>query len=155
MIPHADNFRALADYLWSLPDDYEHFDMRNYLKVTEDEKDNTPIYTAAADGAQILGDCGTVGCALGHAFAAGVVPRLYPGHWLELSRKYFTEPHSDMWEWCFSPLWKNVDNTPKGAAKRIYYALEHKIYDGFTGEDVKTLRKLVTVYQDMEPRSAK
>lgn len=138
---HRRNLRILADYLMALPYDYEHFDMFTYF--------SSPF---AGDGSKrFLEDnplkvsinyCGSVACALGHAPIAldidlGVSNETEPGDPYSFWRR-FSDLHLipggtlDMagnvnwsaWRWCFASSWKDIDNTPYGAAQRIYTLLE-------------------------------
>lgn len=85
------NLTTLADYLESLPEDYAHFDMEQYIDhrggcdLTEaldeetqkalkyDDYCTTTESTVFARSAeQFLNNCGTVACALGHGPSAGI-----------------------------------------------------------------------------------
>lgn len=69
--------------------------------------------------------CGTVGCALGHGPEAGISGREYT-MWTEYCKQEFgLSWGSDAWLWCFSGRWSSYDNTPRGAAKRMQYLLQH------------------------------
>ncbi len=69
--------------------------------------------------------CGTVGCAVGHGPYAGI--RKFKNEtWREYSNRVFGLD-SEEWDWCFCGGWVYVDNTPKGAAKRIEYLLNHGV----------------------------
>lgn len=68
--------------------------------------------------------CGTVGCAAGHFPAAGIKP-FNAEFWNEyITRTTGFNPFCYEWEWCFGPDWRDVDNTPEGAAKRILWLLD-------------------------------
>jgi hypothetical protein len=120
---HKDNLLKLAAYLETLPDDYEQFDMTGYMMARdghywdslEIEERSKPV-------------CGTVACAVGHGPAAGI--RLYGDHsWEDYSDRVFGEFEDtpSCWDYMFSSIWSEIDNTPKGAAARIrkYVALGH------------------------------
>lgn len=115
------NLRQLATYLSALPDGYGQFDMGNY-------RAKGAIVDGAAGFPRKLNDCGTVACALGHGPNAGIAPE-GSRTWLAYSSDHFISPSQDetepYWEWCFSGLWMDSDNTPKGAAARINWMLDH------------------------------
>ena len=89
-------------------------------------------------------DCGSIGCALGWApFVEGLESQTEDLHynreygcWCVHFDKYCERVfglyifHPE-WEWCFSPRWKDVDNTPKGAARRIEYLVRHGVPEGW------------------------
>jgi len=110
------NLETLATYLEALPIGYEHFDMASYLR-----KDDRYIYMVA--DANIIGDCGTVACAVGHGPTAGIAATDYE-NWDDYSDRVF-DLSSTEWSWCFSSSWSTTDNTHQGAAKRIRHMLEH------------------------------
>jgi len=136
------NLKLLADYLWNLPEGYDHFEIREF---NADAK--YPVDIDAQAG------CNTVACAVGHApYVEGLPKPLGCEYWADYSERIFNLDTPDRcggWDWCFSPSWYNADNTPKGAAKRIYYLLSLEgeddlpIFD-FTEDDV-------ALYQDMTP----
>lgn len=104
---HEQNLRKLAAYLLALPEGYERFHMASF--------------------------CGTSACALGHGPDAGI-PR-QSDDWMRYAAESFglgsTAQHWVLhsWQWCFSPDWAKVDNTPHGAAKRILWMLENGVPD--------------------------
>lgn len=114
------NLELLADYLMTLPEGYEHFDMATY---NEDE-------VGAINNSS---HCGTSACALGHAPYVKGLPAVEEDPIIEDHPDFDTycevvfniHTDSDEWAWLFSQDWDDVDNTPKGAAKRIYWMLEH------------------------------
>ena len=134
------NLKLLADYLWGLPDDYGRFDMNIFQTVGYKPSD---AYT----------ECNTAACALGHSpYVEGLPDPLEGDSWKDYSKRIFDlDPDLLLgWGWCFSGQWSVVDNTPKGAAKRIYYLLnlngEKDLPDFlFATKDVALL------YQDMNP----
>lgn len=68
-------------------------------------------------------ECGTVGCALGHGPAAGV--EALPGEsWYDYACRAFEGGDWILSWWLFSVSWVSHDNTPQGAADRIFYFLE-------------------------------
>lgn len=83
-------------------------------------------------------ECGTVHCAAGFGVAIGF-PKLTDESWAFYVRKVFgIIVGSSGYDWCFNSRWAHVDNTPQGAAKRIYWMLKHgipknyheQLYDG-------------------------
>jgi hypothetical protein len=109
--------RKLANYLLSLPEDYEKFDMGSFLVKDGiacwyvDEIDKTTLHT-----------CGTSACALGHAPSIFRVPKDCVD-WGDLAEHLFGLG-GDEWDWCFDGGWVDVDNTHTGAAKRILWLLD-------------------------------
>lgn len=79
-------------------------------------------------GAEKLIECGSIGCALGHAPYAGIRKKRSENWWEYGQRCFVSGTNSDpVWNWCFSSYWTSRDNTPDGAAKRIVYALRHGV----------------------------
>jgi len=123
-INQRQNLRTLADYLAQLPKGYEHFDMAYYYLIRE--------------------GCGTTACALGHAPSAGIIT-LENETWEEFSKRVFGIADDDRdivageftkdWEWLFSENWQYIDNTPHGAAARIFIYL----YGGVPKEFIKAV----------------
>lgn len=124
------NLKQLADYLAALPEDYDHFDMRYYA------------YYTSYVGAEILNidadfynKCGTAACAVGHGPAAGIQTDGY-NSWMEYAvENFIPEDNDDVFTWLFDEDWAFVDNTPNGAAKRIYWYLKHgRVPDDFRSQ---------------------
>lgn len=116
------NLKKLAKYLYNLPDDYQHFDMSIFCG-TEDV--NFELYEVSKE---TYSQCGAVACALGHGIAAGIKPYKKAKNWEDYSYENFgISVSSEEWDWCFTVFWNHVDNTPKGAAKRIMLMLESGI----------------------------
>ena len=113
------NLEKLANYLISLPEDYEHFSMESfyYLKGVNDF--TLPGLRAEKDYKELikLNKCGTVACAVGHGPAAGIPLRNFKSWW-SYSNKSFTNDNKE-WEWCFGGGWYIVDDTARGAGVRI------------------------------------
>lgn len=122
---HYDNLLKLADYLDTLPVDYEHFNMSNYCINSETGFD--PIEVA-----EVIHECGTIACLAGHGPMAGIAPEPTPvpesQGWLSYIKENFgvSEEEDDF---LFSGRWWRVDNTHRGGAARIRYFLEHGIPD--------------------------
>lgn len=117
------NLEKLAAYLEKLPTNYRHFSMWDFSRVDGVE---TSDYS---DLIKYPSECGAVACAVGHGPAAGI-PARHGEDWNEYSDRMF-DLFEDDWQWCFSPLWLTVDDTPQGAAKRIRYLLEHGVPEDF------------------------
>lgn len=103
--------KILADYVWNLPEDYEYFNMAFY-----------GVFGKPAEMTKIFG---TPGCFIGHGPAAGIKPKKFE-EWEDYSERVTgLDILSQEWDWLFDEDWKRIDNTPKGAAQRAYYLLEH------------------------------
>ena len=118
------NLLKLSDFLEKLPQ--EKFDMTHYrsddngFQVSYESKNN----------------CGTAGCALGWApFIKGLEPvkkeffKREDFSWALYTRRVFdisvVDTSCAFWMWLFSWDWKDIDNTPQGAAKRIRYLVRY------------------------------
>lgn len=91
--------------------------------------------------------CGAVGCAVGLATFL-VAPKLIGELFMRYSERLFglydvpfplrVNPHEifrhSAWQWCFSGLWDQVDNTPEGAAARINFLLERGLPRNFNAQ---------------------
>jgi len=95
------NLLTLARYLWDLPQLW--FDMEFFQKTDS---------------------CHTIGCALGHGPSAGIL-KLEGEEWLAYGNRAFNGRDCDGYFWIFRGTWGDVDNTPRGAAKRILCLLRH------------------------------
>jgi hypothetical protein len=121
---NKENLKLLAEYLLSLPENYEHFDMCVY---------NDDVATDAFNSA----GCGTAACALGHAPYVPGLPSKFICSWATYANEVFDLHINDSaWDWCFNAFWYDEDNTPHGAAKRILYLIEHGMPEGFSYEDI-------------------
>jgi len=95
-----------------------------------------------------LDNCGTVGCALGWG---PFIPELKPSKvdfydfdgslsWCTYARKFITQgdnPHGyKAWNWCFHEKWTRIDDTPTGAALRIYELLVNGVPEN-AGDQMK------------------
>lgn len=102
------NLKKLALYVWhNVPQ--AQFDMRDF----------------SADGPMENHKCGTVACMVGHGPAAGISPVGFSA-WNTYSFARFCLL-GNQWTWMFGGAWKRADNTPKGGAQRIFYALKHGV----------------------------
>lgn len=129
------NLAKLADYLETLPNDLETFDMGDFY-VRDDEDTIEYITTGETH-------CGTPACALGHGPAAGIIMSsenletyksvLYNSAWRSYLNN-FVEGHflSTPAEWLFAGAWVAIDNTPHGAAARIWAYLDNETSDVVT-----------------------
>lgn len=133
------NLQKLADYLWALPDDYEGFDMGMF----HPQFDNATVFSP---------ECGTAACAVGHAPLAGIKPRRRE-EWHDYSHRTLIGG-GDEWLWCFSAAWRGVDNTTKGAAKRIYWLLENGAAPNKYDDSTRTCRAAAPLYANQQPVKA-
>jgi hypothetical protein len=128
---HKANLLKLAAYLDTLPDDYERFDMYEYMK----DEDGDVVWITT----QNKPTCGTVACAIGHGPSAGV--RVYGDtDWGDYADRVFGRLPDRCFDYMFSSGWTYYDNTPKGAAARIrtYVALG-AAPEGWSYEDAKVM----------------
>lgn len=137
---NIDNLTKLAAYLEGLPADYEHFDMHYYF---DSDKYNAAHYMKDST---IINECGSVACALGHGFAAGVEPEkaaryMYGVHWYKYSEQ-FVGYDMTLQVFLFVADWQYIDNTHHGAAARIRYVL-----DGGELPSGAPLKDMIELYQ--------
>jgi hypothetical protein len=103
------NLLKLADHLMNKP-------LMAEFKMDTFSNNYARSYDAATD-------CGTAGCAIGHATYI-ISPKLSGEDWMDYSERLFgLSRYSDEWSWCFGSMWAAVDNSPQGAAQRIIYLL--------------------------------
>jgi len=85
--------------------------------------------------------CGTAACAAGHATALFDPEK--DETWHEYIERVFGIKSKFVanreWYWLFSSVWKNIDNTPTGAALRILYMLDNGVPASF-GEYIGSQR---------------
>ncbi|UTS52090.1 hypothetical protein [Synechococcus phage BUCT-ZZ01] len=133
---NTENLLKLAKFLSNLPDDYKCFDMSTYFFDSELREDRPQIV-----------DEHCIACALGHGPTAGIGPdKVTMGAWMRYADTYFSKSPV-MRRWIFSPVWARIDNTPKGAAQRILYAIKNGPIGGFD-----PMNNIVEVYKDVELR---
>lgn len=106
--------------------------LRDFLPIVD--QDNFHMGWFAADGngcielhelKEVKHTCGTAGCAIGWAPAAGIKPLKGEG-WVEYSERVFGYAcNSTTWEYMFSSDWSDVDNSTTGAAERIGFVLKN------------------------------
>ena len=113
------NLRKLSKYLKSLPKDYENFGMKDFYNIGDKFRSNL---IQDKDNIIPIEPCNTVACAVGHGPSAGI-KEIVGEDWVDYLERVFTEDE-DEFEWCFSGLWVDTDNTPAGAAKRIDIMIE-------------------------------
>lgn len=107
------NLRTLAEYLLS-DNLVAQFDMSKFTEYSMWEED-THL------------NCGTVGCAVGHGPYAGIRKKKRED-WIDYARRVFgCSEDNNLFVWAFSGSWVTYDNTAKGAAKRILYAIEYGV----------------------------
>lgn len=140
---NRNNLERLATYLESLPEDYSHFHMGDYLRgnvvssVSARIRRNNEMLNYARNNGGFL-HCAYAACAVGHGPAAGIlVPQRYllndsTVNWLSYNLALFTEESSaNGWppihEFLFSSVWMTIDNHHWGAAARIRYALADEV----------------------------
>ncbi len=126
------NLDKLANHLLALPKNYQHFCMRNFCEILEEEEDENSVRnfsfpSPASNFVVNLQSCDTIACALGHGIAAGIKNKLGYESWWAYGDEYFidSDKEKSKWEWCFDSGWAERDNTPQGAGKRIKWLLEN------------------------------
>jgi hypothetical protein len=136
------NLRKLANYLLNLPKGYVHFDMNLIAEIPSSSEDGPePI-----DAAKFFKNCGAVGCALGHGPAAGIKAHAWEDWFSYCQRVFGFDDQSAGWSWAFDESWRELDNTPQGAALRIFYMLDFGIPSKFTGADQEHFGKYKNAY---------
>lgn len=128
------NLKVLAKYLASLPTDYKRFTMGEfYIRPYHDFA--SPL-NKLDDPERV--SCGTVACAVGHAPSAGIPvideDKTWTGYAFRALVPDSDADGVDAFLWMFGAGWENTDNTPRGAAKRIKYYLEHGIPSNATAQ---------------------
>lgn len=79
--------------------------------------------------------CGSVGCAVGYGPRAGIPSVSSDLGWGDYTVRCLTDD-VDVDNWCFCGGWQDEDNTPRGAAKRILWALLHGVPEDFRTHDI-------------------
>jgi hypothetical protein len=119
-----ENLLKLADYLATLPKGYKHFEMAVFFCFDKKENDRQ---TTPPQIIRYKRGCGTIACAVGHGPTAGIENKGWR-KWGEYTQGAFgIDTFSGDFQFLFSSDWSHYDNTPQGAANRIYYALQHGI----------------------------
>ena len=109
------NLTNLMHFLWSLPDDYEKFNMRDWISTNE--------YVKYKPQDVVSNLCGTSACAAGHAAVLGIGnPERYD-YWDDYTIEAFGEGAAcdSLWDM----HWAYTFPTPKHAALRIAHYLKH------------------------------
>jgi hypothetical protein len=101
------NLVKLARFLWVLPQ------CKFSMGLFSDHGDDGPRGAAHT--------CPAVGCAVGWGPAAGIEPLCTDRDWYAYADRVFGD--DGLHDWCFHSGWALSDETPKGAAKRILWAL--------------------------------
>jgi len=131
------NLKKLADYLDTLPDDYDAFNMRSFIRLNNYNgwglADNREDYLLCKAS---LHECGSVACAVGHGPAAGICMTPLEAQmreWNGYTDRCFVDSASEAFSWMFGGLWgfADGDNTPRGAAARIRYYLDRGVPSDF------------------------
>ena len=106
------NLKLLADFLSTRVVD-DKFDMCSYSSLDRPPVDVDKI------------DCGTTACAVGWGpVVPGLSSLALHETWGDYCFRVFeVRFFTTLWDFLFSGLWYNVDNTPRGAAARIYAML--------------------------------
>ena len=138
-----ENLNRLADHLWNLPRSRTRFDMEQYADIRgSDCRVATPgQFRAVIDR---YPSCNTVACAAGHlVMLEGVSPprrgEEWSGYILRLTGIDIEGPRTmAVFHWLFHANWSSVDNTPRGAAQRIWwflrYGLPNDVYSQMNGK---------------------
>lgn len=77
----------------------------------------------------LLSDCGTIGCAVGHGPYAGINKEVNEDWLLYSYRAFGIDFEFIEWDFCFSGEWENHDNTALGAAKRLEFFTDKNPYE--------------------------
>ena len=140
--PRRANLVILADFLDRAvpPPKFEMYMYISRESVEGQVLDHSYIYAIAeakdwpiAATQELYSHCNTAACAAGHGPLAGIEPLEYET-WNAYVRRCFVDTHygsgvSREFNWLFASDWTFFDNTPRGAAARIRYFLEHGVPD--------------------------
>lgn len=134
---NKENLLVLAAYLETLPENYEHFEMQDYMQNGDRTKYSTYALT---NGGVARTTCGAAACAVGHGPAAGFLfqpeecfttdmwvtelddyVNMEMPAWEEYASRVFCDSgeYHDEYVYMFGGFWARIDNTPWGAAARI------------------------------------
>ena len=117
------NLEKLALFLQKLPK--KSFDMEFYRVKFTIDADGDVVEEQQFQPRQWK--CGSVGCAIGWGPAAGISIPKDVTNWISYSNRQLGANEDDVWLWCFDADWVGRNSTPKGAARRILYILEHGV----------------------------
>lgn len=138
------NLTKLADFLEKHEELTEStFDMNVFHGTREENVDEIKVNVNPVNSTY---ECGTTACAAGHGPAAGVSP-LKGETWPQYCKRAFgvsTNPGRPGWNFIFCAMWRIYDNSARGAATRIRYALEH----GAPYSNVSSLSEAASLYID-------
>lgn len=150
---NKENLLKLAAYLDTLPLDYEHFEMEDFMQGGDAQK--YALYATENGGVGVT-TCGAVACAVGHGPSAGFlfeknelekdcirvltddgnsyewVDILKPD-WHAYTGRVFVDSGSSLFDFMFGGGWSGWDNTPCGAAARIRFGVEN--FERYTEEE--------------------
>lgn len=154
--------KELALHLWGLPENYGGFSMAHFCRAKPGEH-QTPSAAWVPHQVSLVHElheqCGTVACAAGHIpiLRDAPLPREKEG-WLPYIRRavgigYYN--NSNDYRWMFSGKWASIDNTPHGAARRIWYYLLKSVHRDHLGRFSSRMPMVsirnVSLYQDIIP----
>jgi hypothetical protein len=92
-------------------------------------------------------ECGTTACAAGHGPLCGIKSKRGET-WNEYTERVFGLTFmSPEWHFCFSSRWDSIDNTIKGASKRLIYFLNHGAPNYFNEPNATD----VSLYENCRP----
>lgn len=128
------------------------FDMTDFIAVPNPDYDadvvdgwedeTNPLQLESEFKLELYHECGTTACAVGHGPLFGIAPVPYENWKDYMYRAFGVTMWDDEYEWLFSADWADTDNTPVGAAARIFYHLA-------TGEtQVKNYAQMVKSYTE-------
>ena len=137
------NLRKLANYLLNLPEGYKHFDMETLCSTDKGAFDDSPLAVKA-----VIESCGTTACALGHAPTIRGFEPEDGEDWEEYCERMFgLEFNENDWEWCFGTIWEGLDNSPLGAALRIFYLLDFGAPDRWDYDEGQAVPLYTNAYE--------
>jgi hypothetical protein len=154
---NRENFLTLAEYLFTLPNDFEYFDMSQFAAIKNTNADSFCEFKQIIRFADLdkFNSCEICHCALGKAIGAGFKPIRKDRGWRDYCLRVFDIGfHSPEYSWCFGEEWKKSDNTPQGAAARIMYMLENGIPDDWVNQ-TKDLNHFMNIYENYKTQNKK
>lgn len=128
-----ENLRKLAVHLFANVVK-SNFSMADYFKYKNDQgfeciatERTTPIKP------HMYNECGTIACAAGHGpELGGSLKNLPTERWRDyVARVFGANDNGALWPYLFSGIWKAYDDSPQGAAKRIFSVLRTRWIPGF------------------------
>lgn len=113
---NLNNLEILANYLASLPKDYDGFNMAVFCQTDDGEGLDPAAHT-----------CGSSMCAVGHGPNAGIAPSEDDDYcWVRYSERVFGERwSSDTMQFCFSGLWDLYFPNIEHAIRRLRYVVAY------------------------------